>query len=212
MRLLDAGTTWAKVLEDGELRVLRTEALPADFCADIATGHNASRWSGRVVNELIALARGGMALIEDEEFFLADVGARDLKVVHMAGGRLVHVDWNDSCGALCGFSAELLALHFHLDWSRLEASDTGLHITCGIFAFSDLFDQIAGGVKVERAASMFVKGLVDLTLRFAGHPKVLYLSGGMCENPLFLASFDTEIRPLGRGVLIEGLKQSNPDL
>jgi activator of 2-hydroxyglutaryl-CoA dehydratase len=206
MRLLDAGTTYAKILEGEEMRVVRSEALPASFRAERATGHNAARWSGTVVNELVALSRGGMTLIDEDDFVLVDVGARDLKVVAIEGGRLKSCDWNDSCGALCGFGVELLGLHFSLDWSRLEPAPQGLHVTCGIFALSELFDRIAGGVHVEGAASMFLKGVADLTHRFAGFPKRLYVSGGMCENPLFLASFDAEVRPLGRGVLLEGLK------
>lgn len=208
MILLDAGTTYAKIREGKELRVLRTDAIPPDFRADRACGHNASRWSDGVVNELVALARGGRALIEEDDFVLVDLGARDLKLIRMAGGRLASCDWNDACGALCGFGVELLGSHFALDWERIEPSREGLHITCGIFGLAEMFDRIAEGVPVERSAAMFVRGLAEMTLRFAGRPERLHLSGGMCENALFLRSFDTEVVSLGRGVLLEGLAKT----
>jgi activator of 2-hydroxyglutaryl-CoA dehydratase len=206
MRLLDAGTTYAKILEGSKLRVLRAEALPGDFRADRACGHNAERFGDAVVNELVALTRGGRALIAEEDFVLVDVGARDMKVVRWGEGKLKSCDWNDSCGALCGFGVELLGRHFRVAWESLEPAEEGLHVTCGIFALSELFDRIAGGVPADRAVSMFLRGLAELTHRFAGRPRRLFLSGGLCENPLFLASFDGEVVPLGRGVLLEGLK------
>ena len=207
MRLLDAGTTYAKIFEEGDLRVVRTEAVPPGFQADAATGHNAARFSRVVVNELLALVRGGEALIPERDFVLLDVGARDMKVVHVESGRLRSCDWNDACGALCGFGAELLGRHFGLDWGALAPADTGLHITCGIFALSEMFDRIASGETVGAAASRFIRGLAELAHRFAGRPRRLHLSGGMCENPLFVSSFDGEVVPLGRGVQVEGLRR-----
>jgi len=44
---------------------------------------------------------------------------------------------------------------------------------------------------------------------FIGSPRGFYLSGGMCDNPLFLGSFPegVEVIPLGRFVLVEGLRK-----
>ncbi|MCL2341192.1 MAG: hypothetical protein FWC49_05750, partial [Proteobacteria bacterium] len=36
-------------------------------------------------------------------------------------------------------------------------------------------------------------------------PEELFLSGGLCANPLFVASFPCTVHPLGRFVLLEGL-------
>jgi activator of 2-hydroxyglutaryl-CoA dehydratase len=206
MKLIDAGTSYAKVLDGDELSVLRTEAVPPGFRADRATGHNASRFSGAVVNELVALVRGGVSLVREREFTLVDVGARDLKVVRVADGALRSCDWNDSCGALCGFSLELLGRQYGLDWPRLEPAAESLHVTCGIFAFAEMFDRMASGLPLDRAAAQFVRGLAELVHGFAGRPRRFFLSGGLCGNPLFLASFDAEVVPLGRAVLLEGLK------
>ena len=49
-------------------------------------------------------------------------------------------------------------------------------------------------------------GLVDIHDEFAIPPPPLNLSGGLCDNPLFLASFPCEIIPLGRFVLLAGLQ------
>jgi len=206
MILIDAGTSYAKILENGELRVLRTEAVPEGLRADRATGHNAARFSSVVVNELVALVRGGTALVPEEEFTLVDVGARDMKVVRVAGGALRSCDWNDSCGALCGFGLELLGRQYGLDWTRLPPAQESLRVACGIFAFAEMFDLIASGTPVDRAAARFVRGLAEHIHGFAGRPSRFYLSGGLVENPLFLVSFDADVRPLGRAVLLEGLK------
>jgi hypothetical protein len=34
----------------------------------------------------------------------------------------------------------------------------------------------------------------------------LYLSGGLCDNPLFVASFPCPVSPLGRFLLLAGLQ------
>ena len=44
--------------------------------------------------------------------------------------------------------------------------------------------------------------------RFAGSPAKLFLSGGLCDNPLFVNSFPCELIPLGRFVLLSGLKRT----
>lgn len=208
MKLLDAGTNYAKVLDGDRLEVWRSDKIPEGFHADVATGHNAQRFAEKVVNELVALARGGQAMIGERDFVLLDVGARDMKSIHVVNGRLASCNWNDSCGAMCGFSVELLGRHFDLDWTAIDPADEGLRVTCGVFAFSDLFDLIASGMAVPQAAAKFVKGLADMACAFAGSPETLHLSGGLCENPLYLESFTSNVIPLGRSVLLEGLRQS----
>ena len=62
MLMADFGTSYCKILdtnEDVQPHIVATRALPPDFRADLATGHNAARRSQRSINELTALARGG---------------------------------------------------------------------------------------------------------------------------------------------------------
>ena len=63
------------------------------------------------------------------------------------------------------------------------------------------------GSTEEEAVARFVRGIALNAHRFAGAPKELYLSGGLCANPLFVACLPCTAHLLGRFVLLEGLKQ-----
>jgi hypothetical protein len=70
-----------------------------------------------------------------------------------------------------------------------------------------LFELVSQGVSEVEAVARFARGIALNAHRFAGEPKRLYLSGGMCENQLFLHSFPrgVDVTPLGQFVLVEGL-------
>jgi hypothetical protein len=55
----------------------------------------------------------------------------------------------------------------------------------------------------------FVKGIAINAYRFAGSPDKIYISGGLCDNPLFVNSFPCKVTALGRYVLIKGLEKIN---
>jgi len=206
----DFGTTWTKLLdtETGQRWVLPTrEAAARGRRADIATGHNARRWAPRHINELIALAQGGQRLIDESEFLLLDVGSRDIKYVRMRDGELLGMDWTATCGALTGFTLELLGSYYGIDYSRVPPTDKSVPVTCGILGMEQLFDLVSRGVSETEAVARFARGIAMNAYRFIGEPEQFYLSGGMCENRLFQRSFPdrAEVRPLGRFVLVEGL-------
>jgi len=204
----DFGTTWTKLLdtETGERRVLATREARG-VQADIATGHNARRRAARHVNELIAMAQGGERLISESEFLLLDVGSRDVKYVHLRRGELVGMDWTATCGALTGFTLELLGKYYGLDYGAIEPSKKSVPVTCGVLGMEQLFELVSEGVSEEEAVARFARGIAMNAYRFVGEPKQFYLSGGMCENRLFLRSFpeEAEVTALGRFVLVEGL-------
>ena len=206
----DFGTTWTKLLdtETGERRVLPTREAH-EVRTDVATGHNARRRAPRHVNELIALAQGGERLIPEQEFLLLDVGSRDVKYVHMRRGKLVAMDWTTTCGALTGFTLELLGSYYGLDYSTVEPSPKSVPVTCGVLGMEQLFELVSEGVSEEEAVARFARGIALNAHRFIGEPKEFYLSGGMCENRLFRRSFPdaVEVRALGRFVLVEGLRE-----
>jgi len=206
----DFGTTWTKLLdaETGARRVISTrEAAATGERADIATGHNARRWASHFINELIALAQGGERLIEEREFLLLDVGSRDVKYVHMRNGELVEMDWTATCGALTGFTLELLGRYYDIDYSQVKPSEKSVPVTCGVLGMEQLFELVSEGVSEEEAVARFARGIALNAYRFIGEPRQFYLSGGMCDNRLFMRSFPdgVEVRPLGRFVLVEGL-------
>ena len=204
----DFGTTWTKLLDTrtAERRVIPTRQA-RQVGADIATGHNARHRSPRHINELIALAQGGLRLIPEQEFILLDVGSRDVKYVHLRGGALVGMDWTATCGALTGFTLELLGRYYQLDYSSIAPSPKSLPVTCGVLGMEQLFELVSQGVGEEEAVARFTRGIALNAHRFIRQPPRFHLSGGMCDNRLFLRSFpeEVEVIPLGRFVLVEGL-------
>ncbi len=207
----DFGTSWTKLLdtETGARRVIATrEAAAAGQRADIATGHNARLWAPKHVNELIALTQGGRRLIDEPEFLVLDVGSRDVKYVHVRDGELVGMDWTATCGALTGFTLELLGTYYGIDYAAVKPSQKSVPVTCGVLGMERLFELVSQGVTVEEAVARFARGIAMNAYRFIGQPKQFYLSGGMCENRLFQRSFpeEVEVRSLGRFVLVEGLR------
>ncbi len=89
-------------------------------------------------------------------------------------------------------------------------------LTCGVLGLERVFDDMAQGLPPEEAVARFARGFALSAHRFIGKPSVFHLSGGMCDNPLFLKSFPqgVEVIPLGRFVLVEGLLdevKQNPD-
>lgn len=209
MLLADFGTSYCKIFdteEDTQPRIVANRALPRDFRADLATGHNATRRSRRSINELTALARGGKALINRDDFVLLDCGSRDIKFVRFAGGEVVDMGWNAECGASMGFTIELLSTYYQLDYAALPVPATGFSITCGVLGMSHIFDAVVSGASEAEAVAKFVRGIALNAYRFAGEPSELYLSGGLCDNPLFVGSLPATVHSLGRFVLIAGLR------
>jgi len=116
--------------------------------------------------------------------------------------------WNAECGASMGFTIELLAKYYDIDYTRVAVPETGFSITCGVLGMSHIFDAVISGRSETEAVAKFVRGIARNAYRFAGEPEKLYLSGGLCDNPLFTGSFPCTLIPLGRFVLLEGLKVS----
>ena len=211
MLLADFGTSYTKLLtrdiEKREARIVPTRELGPTFRADLATGHNAKRRGRESVNELIALAKGGSRLIADPDAVLLDCGSRDIKFIRYQGGEVADMGWNAECGASMGFTIELLESYYQIDYNKVAVPKTGFSVTCGVLGMSNIFDAVVSGSSETEAVAKFVRGIARNAFRFAGSPEKLYLSGGLCDNPLFLGCFPCEVLPLGRFVLLEGLKE-----
>lgn len=208
MLLADFGTSYTKLLtrdgEDNKPRIIPTRELAPTFMADLATGHNAKRRGRESINELIALAKGGRRLIIEPDAVLLDCGSRDIKFIRYQG-EVADMGWNAECGASMGFTIELLQSYYQIDYSTVPIPDTGFSVTCGVLGMSNIFDAVVTGSSETEAVAKFVRGIARNAFRFAGSPDKLYLSGGLCDNPLFLGCFPCEVVPLGRFVLLNGL-------
>ena len=210
MLLADFGTSYTKLFstdeENSTPRVVPTRELTPTFMADLATGHNAKRRGKEAVNELIALAKGGSRLIAEPDAVLLDCGSRDIKCIRYQKGEVADMDWNTECGASMGFTIELLESYYKIDYSTVPVPEMGFSVTCGVLGMSNIFDAVVTGNSETEAVAKFVWGIARNAFRFAGSPDRLYLSGGLCDNPLFLGCFPCEVVPLGRFVLLEGLR------
>jgi activator of 2-hydroxyglutaryl-CoA dehydratase len=208
MLLADFGTSYCKFLDLAKYtpKLLPTRELKRTIRVDVATGHNGKRYADHYVNELTALAKGGEVLIPGGRFTLLDCGSRDIKYIRYDEGKVKDMGWNAECGASMGFTIELLEKYYDLDFSTLEVPSTSFSVTCGVLGISNIFDAVVDGENEATAVARFVKGIALNAFNFSGKPDLLYLSGGLCNNPLFVGSFPCEIIPLGRFVLLEGLK------
>ncbi|MDZ7641166.1 MAG: ATPase [Desulfurivibrio sp.] len=211
MLIGDFGTSYSKILDLDQPatapRVLPTRQLPPDTRVELATGHNARRFGRRQVNELVALARGGEALIERPDFLLLDCGSRDIKYIRYADHALADMGWNAECGASMGFTIELLERYYQLDPREMPLPRQSFTVTCGVLGLSDIFDAVINGIPEEEAVARLIRGIALNAHRFAGGPQHLYLSGGLCENPVFVNSLPCQVEVLGRFVLLEGLRR-----
>ncbi len=207
----DAGTTYTKVLyEDGTKDVLPTRYLPKEFSPLYATGHNAKRFTENYYNELISLAEGALLHVKEDDFTIVDVGSRDIKYVRLKNRSYNSMDWNDSCGALAGFTIELLEKYFDLNPYKIDpVCKEMVPVVCGVLGMAAMFDKISQGWKEEDAYVAFLCGLIHTLHHFIKPTKVFYMSGGLCEHPLFIPlweqKFNVKIIPLGRYLLCEGL-------
>lgn len=210
---MDAGSSWCKILEPGADRVsirrtkdvLRQHRDPEGF--DYGTGHAARRRCRRFENDLLALARGALEVIDEEAFTILDVGSRDAKYLRFEGRRPVRLDWSVGCSTATGATVEMLGRFYDIDFEALPRDERASSVTCGVYALERIMDAVAGGHPPEVGVARFLAGLAREQWRFSGSPKKLFLSGGFCENPAFVdyLARSCEPVPLGRTVPLVGL-------
>ena len=214
MRIADCGSTWTKILDPGSgaIEIITTKELVRrpDERFEVATGHCGRGRCTTYRNELIALTEGGLALVDEGDFSLVDVGGRDIKFVRLKGRKVEKLDWNLACGSTTGATLELLGNYYDIDFSTLPPSDRWVNVTCGVFGMERVLEQISLGTSPEESVAMFLHGLVRNVIVFIGRPGHFYLSGGFCENRCFMRTAERYCRvtPLGRTVLLEGLRKA----
>ncbi len=227
--VLDAGTTWAKIIEhnssnymskyadclvkenDGYLYYVipSSELKNIDFKFDKATGHmsrNLIRSEKDYENEIIALVQG-FNRYKEENSIILDLGSRDSKWVNFTNNVFKDLDWNNSCSSSTGATIEMLIKFYDVDIKDLESSTEKYVVNCGIFGLEKIMDDIASGGKASEAIAKFINGIAFNAWTFAKKPERIYLSGGFCENKCFIDSLSQycEVISLGRFLLCEGL-------
>lgn len=205
---LDAGTTWSKILkvegENKKYSIIRTTDIKnLDIEFEISTGHSAKN-SKKYENEVVALSFGVKKY--DSGIFL-DLGSRDAKWVQLNNKKFKDMDWNTNCASATGATIEMLLKFYDADINKLIPTKEKYSITCGIFGLEKIMDDISKGVMAESAISKFITGIAYNAYNFTKKPEKIYLSGGFCENKCFIDAlkFYTDVIPLGRFVLVDGL-------
>ena len=207
MLLGDFGTSWTKIY-DSESR--EYGLVPArgsrDLRVDVATGHNAGLHSEKKVGELVAMVQGGIKLIGGD-FAMLDIGGRDMKFVEVHDKKVTRMEWNTQCGAMTGFTLELVGKYFDVNFSDIPPASKGYPMTCGVLGMERAFDDMSTGTDPVEAVARLAAGIAVAAHKFIGSLERFHLSGGMCDNPLFVESFPegVQVVPMGRFVLVEGL-------
>ena len=227
--VLDAGTTWSKIIERNGSDKMQpfkdflikeengfkyyimpsSELKSTNIIFDKATGHmslNLIKDKNDYENEVIALTQGFRKHITEDSLIL-DMGSRDSKWVLFKNGKFKDLDWNNSCSSSTGATIEMLLKFYNLNPKNIKFNKEKYVITCGIFGLERIMDDIAKGEKSEEAIAKFIHGIAHNAWVFAKKPQKLFLSGGFCENKCFVDSLNQycEALPLGRFLLCEGL-------
>ncbi len=212
MLIADCGSTWTKILDTSapRLEIIQTREMVKDkgYFFDIATGHSGRKRCRDYRNELIALAQGSLALVDEDDFSVVDVGGRDIKFVRFENRKVKKLDWNLACGSSTGATVELLGNYYEVDFDNLDASPRWINVTCGVFGMEKVLEHVSTGTPAGESVAMFIHGMTRNVYDFAGRPGRVYLSGGFCENNCFLQTMKIycSVVPLGRTVPLEGLK------
>ncbi len=227
--LLDAGTTWTKIIEcDSSImeeeygnycvktdNKMKYYVLPSSKLKEInikfdrATGHmslNMLKNKEDYENEVIALING-FRKKTDEDGIILDMGSRDSKWAQYKNGKFKDLNWNSNCSSSTGATIEMLLKFYGVNVKDLKVTDEKYVITCAIFGLEKIMDDIAKGDEPKNAISKFVHGIAYNAWSFAKKPDKLYLSGGFCENECFVESLRkyAQVEVLGRFLLCEGL-------
>ncbi|MDJ0766364.1 MAG: ATPase [Myxococcota bacterium] len=206
----DAGSSWCKVfaLGDDDIRVFPTRQVAGDGMRfDWGTGHTARKRSSHFENDLIALTKGALVLLDEDDFTVLDLGSRDAKLVRFQGRRPVKLDWSVGCAAATGATLEMIGRFYDLDLNTLDVGDDWTPVTCGTYAVERIMDAVSNGDPAGVAVARFIHGLARNAFNFTGKPERLYLSGGFTLNQPFLKALGryTCVVPIGRAVPLIGL-------
>lgn len=216
---LDAGTTYSKIISDE--KILEESYLCAENSGkyyyiipskiikeqNIVPARACGHMSNASENEIIALANGAKKQGIDKDATVLDLGSRDAKWINFRNNKFHDMDWNTSCASSTGATVEMLLKFYDIKPEDLNFEEEKFAVTCGIFGMEKIMDSISNGEKPSIAVSKFVHGIAYNAWNFSKQPEKIYLSGGFCENKCFIDSLSkyTEVIPLGRFVLCEGL-------
>ena len=210
MLIGDAGSSWCKTYRAGDqdVHIVPTRTMARDDLRfAYGTGHTARNRSDVFENDLISLSKGALALVNEEDFTMLDLGSRDAKVVSFKARRPVKLDWSVGCAAATGATVEMLGEFYDINFDNVPIDDKWTPVTCGTYAVERIMDAVSSGEDETLAIGRFIHGLARNCFDLAGKPVRLHLSGGFTLNNPFLRALEryTEVIPMGRTVPLAGL-------
>ena len=211
MKFCDGGSSYCKIYdsETNDYSIVPTKKLASGdgYRFNYGTGYLIKKKSDKFINQLLALAEGGLRIIDDKDFTILDIGGRDTKYVTFKNRELIHLNWNISCGGNMGFTVEILGNYYDIDFSKLQPADDSIPVTCGLLGIERVFDEINKGSHPSEGIAKFIHGMVRNARHFAGKPEKIYLSGGFCMNTCFVKTLEKycKVELLGRFVPLMGL-------
>ena len=221
MIFADAGSSFCKTYSPGDraVKIVSTRKMARNNVRfDWGTGHTSRRMSDHFENDLISLSKGALALVDDADFTMLDLGSRDSKVVSFIDRKPVQLDWSVGCAAATGATVEMIGKFYEVDFNAIEIDSKWTSVTCGTYAVERIMDAVSKGVHENVAIGRFLHGFARNCYDFSKKPKKIYLSGGFTLHKSFLKALNlyTEVIPMGRTVPLAGLwafaADENPDI
>jgi activator of 2-hydroxyglutaryl-CoA dehydratase len=210
MIFADAGSSFCKTFTpgDSEVKIVSTRTMARDKVRfDWGTGHTARRMSVNFENDLISLSKGALALVDEDNFTMLDLGSRDSKVVSFIDRKPVQLDWSVGCAAATGATVEMIGKFYEVDFDAVTIDSKWTGVTCGTYAVERIMDSVSKGVHENVAIGRFIHGFARNCYDFSKKPDKIYLSGGFTLNKAFLTALSqyTEVILMGRTVPLAGL-------
>ena len=186
LRSLRRSAEGALALDEATLARVLGAGVATSGAAVVSTGYG--RYSVRlactqVVPEVQAHAAGAALQSALGDLVLVDLGGQDVKVIRVAGGRVVDFALNDKCAAGSGRYLENMARLLDLPLEGLLAqweSPAPVAATCATFGETEVISRLVEGHEVPRIAAgvnrAVVQRLVPVLARFPEGP--VLLAGG----------------------------------
>lgn len=171
------GDAFGRLLGDASL-VSRARVVSTGY------GRYSVRLAGtEVVPEVQAHGAGAVRQSGLSDFVLIDLGGQDVKVLEVAGGRVVDFVLNDKCAAGSGRYLENMARLLDVPLDRFLAEwehPVEVSATCATFGETEVISRLVEGCSVPNIAAgvnrSVVQRLVPIVARFADGP--VLLAGG----------------------------------
>lgn len=163
------------------------EVYPGSSIVSCGYGRENIRY-GKIVNELIALAKGAEFLMPKCNYIL-DIGGQDTKAIYQENGHIKKFFMNDVCAAGSGQFLLNVTNQLGLRIDEIMLIDFEqkyrLSTTCAVFAQGEIVKMIADNVSEKDILSAVIMQIINQTKNLIGKlgGDNIYLTGGFVNIP-----------------------------